>query len=358
MEDRIYHIYDKIFKKVLTLSSRAVVNLVNGLFDTQYAPDSTIDYNWTEFVDDKLKRILADTIITINGTDSYHLEAQMTRDDSILVRVFEYGVAHALRHSVQKDDWCEIIFPEPKVIYLCPQNDIPEQYTLRIIFGNQGHFDYRVGVVCFNDISTEEVNRRKMVILIPFKLLKLRKELLKSRNKDNLTALKKLIQNDIIGSIEENLDLGNITIDDARKLKRYTHFLYQQIYSHYEEMEELNEVTDESLMLDIDYIEKEYEEKLAAIEAKKAIAEQKVAVAEEKIAKAQEKAAEAEGKIAEAEEKAEAAAEKAAEAEEKATVAEEKATAAAEKAAEAEARAEKAEAEIVRLKALLAEKSE
>lgn len=286
------------------------------MFDTQYAPDSTIDYNWTEFVDDKLKRILADTIITINGTDSYHLEAQMTRDDSILVRVFEYGVAHALRHSVQRDDWCEIVFPEPKVIYLCPQNDIPEQYTLRIIFGNQGHFDYRVGVVCFNDISTEELNKRKMVILIPFKLLKLRKELQKSRNKDNLTALKKLIQNDIIGSIEENLDLGNITLDDARKLKRYTHFLYQQIYSHYEEMEELNEVTDESLMLDIDYIEKEYEEKLVAIEAKKAIAEQKVVVAQEKAAVAEEKAA------------------------------------------VAEARAEKAEAEIVRLKALLAEKSE
>lgn len=300
MEDRIYHIYDKIFKKVLTLSSRAVVNLVNGLFDTEYAPDSTIDYNWTEFVDDKLKRILADTIITINGMDSYHLEAQMTRDDSILVRVFEYGVAHALRHSVQKDDWCEIVFPEPKVIYLCPQNDIPEQYTLRIIFGTQGHFDYRVGVVCFNDISTEELNKRKMVILIPFKLLKLRKELQKSRNKDNLIALKKLIQNDIIESIEDNLDLGNITIDDARKLKRYTHFLYQQIYSHYDEMEELNEVTDESLMLDIDYIEKEYEEKLAVIEAKVAEVEAKKAEAEAKVAEVEAKKAEAEAKMEEA----------------------------------------------------------
>ena len=282
MEDRIYHIYDKVFKKVLTLSSRSVVNLVNGLFDTYYAPDSTVDYNWTEFVDDKLKRILADTIITINGTDSYHLEAQMTKDDSILVRVFEYGVSHALRNSVQKENYCEITFPESRVIYLCPENNLPDEYILRIRFGYQGYFDYQVGVVRFNDISTEELNKKKMVILIPFKLLKLRKELQKSRDKSNLTALKNLIQNDIIGSIEENFQLGNITIDDARKLKRYTHFLYQQIYSHYDEMEELNEVTDESLMLDIDYIEKEYEQKLLEVEAQKAEAEAQKAEAEAK----------------------------------------------------------------------------
>lgn len=339
MEDRIYHIYDKIFKKVLTLSSRAVVNLVNGLFDTKYAPDSTIDYNWTEFVDDKLKRILADTILTINGTDSYHLEAQMTRDDTILVRVFEYGAAHALRNGIQGEDCCEINFPEPKVIYLCPQENLPQEYMLKIHFGAQGSFEYRVGVVSLNHISTEELNHRKMVILIPFKLLKLRKELQKSRDKNNLTALKKLIQNDIIGSIEENLDLGNITLDDARKLKRYTHFLYQQIYSHYEEMEELNEVTDESLMLDIDYIEKEYEEKLAVIEAKKAEAERKVAEAERKVAEAEVQKAVAEEKVAEAE------AQKA--------VAEEKVAEAEEKVAEAEEKFAEAQEEIARLKTLL-----
>lgn len=103
-----------------------------------------------------------------------------------------------------------------------------------------------------------------MVILIPFKLLKLRKTLEKSRSEQNLAALKNLIQNDIIESIEDNLRSGNITVSDAQKLKRLTHLLYQQIYSHYQEMEELNEMTDESLMLDIDIIEKKYEMQLAA----------------------------------------------------------------------------------------------
>ena len=37
--------------------------------------------------------------------------------------------------------------------------------------------------------------------------------------------------------------------------------LYEHIYAHYEEMKELNEMTDESLMLDIDVIEKEQEKR-------------------------------------------------------------------------------------------------
>ena len=108
-----------------------------------------------------------------------------------------------------------------------------------------------------------------MIILIPFQLLKLRDLLAKKRSPSNLEALKNLIQNDIIGSIESNLKLGNITMDDARRLRRLTHRLYEHIYSHYEEMEELNEMTDESLMLDIDLIEKEHEQELAKVIAER-----------------------------------------------------------------------------------------
>ena len=52
MAKTIYQIYDKVFKKILTLSSRAVINMINGLFLTEYPPDSTIHYNWTEFQED------------------------------------------------------------------------------------------------------------------------------------------------------------------------------------------------------------------------------------------------------------------------------------------------------------------
>ncbi|MGN1179879.1 MAG: hypothetical protein ACI4SD_01605 [Suilimivivens sp.] len=268
MESTIYQIYDKIFKKVLTLSSLSVVNLINGLFGTDYPKDSTVSYNWTEFEKEDLRKILADTILTINGKYSYHMEAQMDRDNAIILRVFDYGYNHALRSAKEENGIWVLEFPEPKIIYLYAEKDIPDEFLLQINFGTQGKFIYRVTTFKYQEVSTEELNERKMVILIPFKLLKLRKLLEKDRSKENLFALKNLIQNDIIGSIEENLAMGNITFQDAQKLKRYTHKLYEHIYAHYKEMEELNEMTDESLMLDIDIIEKRHETELYEIKEK------------------------------------------------------------------------------------------
>lgn len=265
----IYQIYDKIFKKILTLSSTAIVNLINGLFDTHYPSDSSIAYNWTEFEDDTLRRILADTIITINGRDSYHLEAQMTQDESIIFRVFDYGYAHSLR-NLEKDAFCGTLhFPEPKIIYLYTRTPAPDSYRLTLDFGTQGTFLYEVSTFKYLEISPQELTQKKMIILIPFELLKLRDAMKKERSSANLAALKNLIQNDIIGSINQNLLYGNITEDDARRLRRLTQQLYDHIYSHYEEMEELNEMTDESLLLDIDIIEKQHEKEIEKIIAEK-----------------------------------------------------------------------------------------
>ena len=252
-ENRIQHIYDKIFKKILTLSSVAVTNLINGLFGTDYPPQtSTITYNWTEFHDDRLRKMLADTIVTINGTDSYHMEAQMTADKNIVFRVFSYSYGHADRTRICEEENWTLRFPEPVVIYLYSASPIPDFHELTLDFGSQGIFTYRVPTVKFTDVSTEEINSRKMIILIPFALLRVRDLMEKERSPENLEKLSNIINNDIIKSIETNYELGNITLDDARRLKRYTKLLYEHLYAHYEEMEAMNDMTDESLIIDLD----------------------------------------------------------------------------------------------------------
>ena len=211
------------------------------------------------------------------------MEAQMTEDEDIVFRVFEYGYYHADRNrsvsyaenilsAFSADNpisSSDLIFPEPKIIYLSSSENIPDEYTLNLHFGSQGTFAYKVSTFKFQETSLDELNERKMIVLIPFQLLKFRSLLAKKRSPENLEALKNLIQNDIIKNINDNLQLGNITADDARKLKSLTHRLYQHIYSHYEEMEALNDMTDESLMLDIDIIEKKHEEEIASIIAEK-----------------------------------------------------------------------------------------
>ena len=239
-----------------------MINLINGLFKTDYPTDSTITYNWTEHVGEDLRTCLADTILTINEKHSYHLEAQMTEDENIVLRVFEYGFGHA-RKNVREDTITSLTlhFPEPKVILLFSDEKAPDEYLLNLDFGTQGTFLYKVTTFKYLDTTPEELTRKKMIILIPFELLKLRRLIEKKRTPETLDALKHLIFHDIIGAIQKNEEAGNITVDDARKLRGLTHRLYRHIYSHYEELEEINEMTDESLLLDIEIVEKKLEKK-------------------------------------------------------------------------------------------------
>lgn len=57
-------------------------------------------------------------------------------------------------------------------------------------------------------------------------------------------------------------------------------------YSHYEEMEELNEMTDESLMLDIDIIEMQHEKELAAKDALLAERDKEIALLKKQLVEA------------------------------------------------------------------------
>ena len=129
------HIFDRIFKKILTLSNVAIINLINGLFKTNYPLDSEVTYTWTEFIkEDRLERRLADTILTINHKYAYHLEAQITKDKAIVFRVFEYSFLHAIRECDVATG--ELRFPEPVVIYLYYEGSVPDEYILTLNFGN------------------------------------------------------------------------------------------------------------------------------------------------------------------------------------------------------------------------------
>ncbi len=259
--DRIVHIYDRMFKKILTLSARAVIGLINGLFGTDYPPDSTITYNWTEHHDDHLKKTLADTIVTVNSSHSYHMEAQMYRDEEIEFRVFDYSYGHALK---SRNDADILHFPEPRIIYLYNHENISDTREILLDFGTQGTFTYCVPVFKLLEHTTEELSSKNMVILIPFMILKLRDSIEKKRTPENMKLLQTLILDDILNVINENQALENITSADANKLRSLIQKLYNHLYSHYEEFIEggLNDMMDEGLILEADILEAELTEKI------------------------------------------------------------------------------------------------
>ena len=290
--ERMHDIYDRIAKRCLSLSTRCTVNLINGLFGTDYPVDSEVTYNWTENTDDELKRTLADTIVTINQCHSYHIEFQMTIDGDIIMRILEYGFRHAMNRQTGLD---VIHFPEPLIVYLYDRESFPDEYTLKIHFGKQGVFDYKVPVFKYLNQPMEELNRKKLIVLLPFQLLRLRRAIEKERTQENMGALKKLISHDILDSLKKNVDAGNITHTEAGKLSRMVLHLYHHIYDGYEELEEegVGLMAEEALIFDIDILDHEIkkltqanqfleEEKQALGETNQALKEEKQKLQEEK----------------------------------------------------------------------------
>ena len=259
----IHQIYDKAFKRILTLSDKAVINLINGLFGTDYPTNSKITYNWTEHEDKDLKRTLSDSILTINDRDIYHIEAQITEDEEIVFRVFEYGFGHAYKNRTYENGNEAMIFPRPCIVYLDEgkKDKIPDEYTLVLKFEDQGEFSYKVPVFKLQNISLQELNDKKLIALLPFLLLKLRKKIERIRSKENMEELQKLVMNDIMSNIDRNVEVGNISSTDGMDLKALTSILYMQIYSKYQEMEDFTmRLYDQSLELPSDKYEKTVEE--------------------------------------------------------------------------------------------------
>jgi len=259
----IHQIYDKAFKRILTLSEKTVINLINGLFDTEYPTDSKITYNWTEHEDKELKRTLADSILTINGRDSYHIEAQMTEDEEIVFRFIEYGFGHAYKNRTFVKGGERMVFPRPCILYLDEgkKDTIPDEYALTLLFEDQGEFTYKVPLVKLQNISVEELNEKKLIALLPFQLLKLRKNIENLRTKENLEEFQNFVINDIMKSIQRNGDVGNISRSDALDLIDLTKKLYMKIYSKYKELEEFTvRLYDQSMELASDKYEKTVEE--------------------------------------------------------------------------------------------------
>lgn len=236
--EEIRDIFDRTFKRIFSLSNNAILSLVNGLFGTNHPPGSTVVYANRESTNATLKHHYADVFLLVNGQFHYHLEAQMTYSNDIILRVFEYGFYHALESHT--DGSLHLKFPEPVVIYLADRDDIPPESTLHIDFQGQASVDYRVRNFVYLRHSLEELEQKKLIILIPFQALRVRALLYDSRGrlkypeKEEFEQLLRIVESDIIAAIEANLSAGNITPADAVELLSLTKNLYAQIILHYQ----------------------------------------------------------------------------------------------------------------------------
>ncbi|MBQ9870333.1 MAG: hypothetical protein IJM27_00235 [Eubacterium sp.] len=260
-----HDIYDRMFKRIERLSNKAVISFINGVFQKDYPEDSTITYSNTEFIDHTLQKVVADKILTVNGCDSYHMEAQLYEDDEIVIRFMEYGFHHALSTITQLSladptQKCTMRYPQQILIYLDtdPSARIPDEYPITILFPSGEEITHRIPVLKFQEKKLSEIRDRHMVILLPFRLLRLRKRIEKERSKESVRQLLLLYRNDIIEPIDKAYEQGFLTWKDRLYLMALARRLSKHLYERYEEIrEDLKDMSNPYIELDIDkYMEK------------------------------------------------------------------------------------------------------
>ena len=195
---------DEVLKFLFSTSNKVLVKLLNGIFNENFSVDEvelTVSNN--EFVEDDLGILRGDMFFDILNKDynkaSYHIEFQTKNDNTMIVRMFEYGFKKGKEQLKSFKNYTEdirtIYFPKQKVIFFEENKNIKNQLKLKIIFPDEKEIIYTVDVMKYWDYSDEQLREKKMYPLIPLQLFKLRKELEKAHNKKDLNRIKELSNN-------------------------------------------------------------------------------------------------------------------------------------------------------------------
>jgi hypothetical protein len=243
-------LFDLMFKYTLKEASPpALVRFINGLFGTNYPPESAVTFNATESVgaadekNEKLEKITSDMILTI-GADAFLIEAQISDDENIALRVFQYGFAHAARNKeiAEDEDVITLTMPSARVIYWETTRKTPDKVTLRLIFPDRSVHDYEIETFKVLNQSVETLGERDMALLFPFYLLKFRKEVKKpsadgERRKQLAGEMKELLRR-IADIVEKKQSDRLLSGGDAAMILERIEQMHEELYRNYSEFEE------------------------------------------------------------------------------------------------------------------------
>ena len=244
------HIFDRVFKRLMTLSKPVIIQFINGLFQTNYPLDSPVIQLATESVTDKLERFIADIQFLIS-TDKYFIEIQMSEDEEMAIRVFNYEYLDAIKNKIIEKNVIKLNFSRCTVIYLEPKKTTPEELIVELRFPDESVHRFKIPTFKFLDHSISELERLNMTFLLPFYLLKLRQKVKRAQTKKERLGLSyemKALMEKIIETIKRNEEKGQMSRTDARIVIELMGKLYDNMYKQYPEFKESNTMLDDMLL--------------------------------------------------------------------------------------------------------------
>ena len=253
---------DQILKLLFKVSTKTLVNAINGLFNENFEPDDitvTVSKTATELIKDTLDVIRADMFLKVTQEDNkrhFHAEYQLSPDNNMGIRVFEYGIIKALETS-REDNSDDIILPKAVVIHFEGSGNIPDQYKKGVVFPNGTRNEYTVDVIKYWTLDDKELIDKKLYNLLPLQLFTLRAELDKitadgsEPSKQTATTKAKTEIDKIVGLVEQLYQDNEINADDHDKIITGLAELVKHLDERYKLNQKLSGVNDVIKVLNI-----------------------------------------------------------------------------------------------------------
>jgi predicted transposase/invertase (TIGR01784 family) len=260
------HVFDLLLKQLLHLSNKAVISFINGIFNKKYPMDSTVEFLSTETVSKKLRSLMSDTRVNINN-DTYIIEGQIRFDGEMMIRVFEYGYYSGLTDKTFENGIRTVKIAPAIVIYWQGAASTPEKQTLRLKFPDGFSHTYEVETFTPLTHRVKELEKKGLAILLPFYVLKLRKQIERAKTsaeRKKLSGEMQTLLDELIETVDNCKRKGTIEDADIPDILGGLERLFKELYGKYKEF-----VEDDSMLKDrLDFY---LDERIGRIEEQKSL---------------------------------------------------------------------------------------
>jgi len=227
---------DSIMKRLFNLKNKIpIIDFLNAAYGDNISYDADITYGDKEFSNiERTKKFIkyvnffADMYIQVedgNNRYEYEIEFQTKYEKGLIIRLFRYSFERAVKlldYRKLKDNFIEINYPEPYIIVVEEEEEVPDVLALKFNFPKQESFIYECKILKYyeKDIGTLEENN--MYLLLPLSIVKLRRELEKLSTHKEISDKERnrviLELKEIIESTLKSLDIlynkSKITLED------------------------------------------------------------------------------------------------------------------------------------------------
>ena len=186
-------IFDSVFKTLLQRFPMLAVALINEVFHADYAEDEVVIQGRNEYhsLDGK---IINDAMLRIRDK-IYHIECQSTSDGLMVIRMIEYDFRIALEETrnilmnelkkkpeERSKEPLSFQFPQSCMVCVRPGIEKEDALKLQIVMPNGEKALYEVPVVQAQSFSKEDMFQKRLLILIPFYVLRYEKDIKDGKN--------------------------------------------------------------------------------------------------------------------------------------------------------------------------------